>query len=126
MFTPLCAVVSRVWALWELLMLAEPLMVVAPTPGMAGLRAVHPRTPSGRAILKRLTSAHTCRRLFGCGCSTDIPHRTATVQCRLQAVLHGAWDCACQPIYMFLPGPSMNTSDSLHWHPETRSPSCAL
>jgi len=32
-FTPLCAVVSRVWALWELLVLAEPLMVVAPTPG---------------------------------------------------------------------------------------------
>ena len=32
-FTPLCAVVSRVWALWELLLLAEPLMVVAPTPG---------------------------------------------------------------------------------------------
>ena len=33
-FTPLSAVVSRVWALWELLMLAEPLMVVAPTPGI--------------------------------------------------------------------------------------------
>ncbi len=39
-FTPLCAVVSRVWALWELLVLAEPLMVVAPTPGAPSLAAV--------------------------------------------------------------------------------------
>ena len=37
-FTPLCAVVARVWALWELLMLAEPLMVVAPTPGALRVR----------------------------------------------------------------------------------------
>ena len=32
-FTPLRAVLDRAWVLWELTMLAEPLMVVAPTPG---------------------------------------------------------------------------------------------
>lgn len=34
-FTPLRAVLERAWVLWELTLLAEPLMVVAPTPGQS-------------------------------------------------------------------------------------------
>ncbi len=32
-FTPLRGVLPQLWALWELLLLGQPLMVVAPTPG---------------------------------------------------------------------------------------------
>lgn len=32
-YTPMKAMLSKAWVLWELTMLAEPLMVVAPTPG---------------------------------------------------------------------------------------------
>ena len=33
-FTPLRGVVKQLWQLWELMVLAEPLMVVGPTPGV--------------------------------------------------------------------------------------------
>lgn len=32
-YTPMKAMLAKAWVLWELTMLAEPLMVVAPTPG---------------------------------------------------------------------------------------------
>ncbi len=32
-YTPLRNVIKQVWALWELMMLAQPLLVVGPSPG---------------------------------------------------------------------------------------------
>ena len=32
-FTPFSALLQHLWALWEMMLLAEPLLVVAPSPG---------------------------------------------------------------------------------------------
>ena len=32
-FTPLKSILAKAWVLWELVLLAEPLMICAPTPG---------------------------------------------------------------------------------------------
>ena len=34
MWVPLQEMVEKCWVLWELMMLAQPLMVIAPSPGM--------------------------------------------------------------------------------------------
>jgi len=34
MWVPLQEVVEKCWVLWELMVLAQPLMVIAPSPGM--------------------------------------------------------------------------------------------
>lgn len=37
MFTPFSALLQHLWALWELVLLAEPLLVLAPSPGEPAL-----------------------------------------------------------------------------------------
>lgn len=34
-FTPLKGILAKAWVLWELVVLAEPLMICAPTPGLS-------------------------------------------------------------------------------------------
>ena len=98
-WTPLRAALPQLWALWELLLLGEPLMVVSPSPG-------EPRSTAGRHRCRRRPCPCVCagrrrgglprceRRRARAATPTHLFVACATLRCR--RVL-GRGGCAAQP-----------------------------
>ena len=57
-YTPLCEVLDQAWVLWEILVLAQPLMVVSPTPGAPRFRFATENAVPLEAIMQCCPQSH--------------------------------------------------------------------
>lgn len=104
-FTPLRGSLPQLWALWELLLVGEPLMVVAPSPGGCQLARGSARAPSASARRRCRSAA----QVGGHASGAHVAHTAPPLPCPLlaQAPAPAAWLLCCP---CWRPSPTRSTS----------------